>query len=160
MRASHYETQIHQPCNFLILPLPRLNLQGLLIHLMHIIRSLHVAQDVVLEIADAFERVWDALILLDVANDFRSLGAFRKIDESGAFYNAGNTVFDEGQIGQIDAWRDTLILRTEWHRHGSGYRKRECRVDWLNEASLGIQQSSCCYSSTCACSRAHFGCVH
>ena len=74
------ETQIHQPCNLLVLALSRLHLQALVVHLVHVARRLHVAEDVVLEVDDRFEGVGHVLVLLDVADDFGGFGAFGEVD--------------------------------------------------------------------------------
>ena len=63
---------------------------------MNITSSLHVARDVILQVSHGFQGVGHALILLDVADDLGSFGAFGKVDQIGAFDDGGNTVFDEG----------------------------------------------------------------
>ena len=42
-------------------------------------------------------------MLLDVADDFGGLGSFGEVDEIRAFEHRGDSVFDEGQIGEVDA---------------------------------------------------------
>ena len=93
---SRNETQIHQPCNLLVLPLPRLHLQTLIVHLVHIARSLHIAQNVILQVADGLQGVGHVLVLLDVTDDFGGFGALGEVDEVGAPDDGGDAVFDEG----------------------------------------------------------------
>jgi hypothetical protein len=96
------ETEVNPPCDFLILPFPWLNLQTLVVHLVHIPSRLHVAQDVVLQVADRFEGVGDVLILLNVSNDVRGFGAFGEVDEVSSFDDGGYAIFDESEISEID----------------------------------------------------------
>ena len=91
-------TSNHQPCNLLILPLPWLHLQALLIHLMHVTRSLHVAKDVVLQVHHGLQRVRDVLELLNALDDLCSLGAFGEVDEGSALDHGRDTIFDECQV--------------------------------------------------------------
>jgi len=96
------ETQIYQPCNLLVLPFPGLDLQTLVVHLVDVTGCLHVAQNVILQIPDRLQRVRHVLVLLHVADDIRSLGPFGEVDQIGLLDHRGDTVFNEGQIGQID----------------------------------------------------------
>lgn len=68
------------PRNLLILSLSRLYCQTFVIHLMYIARSLHVAQDVILKFGHRLQGIWHILILLDVADDLCSFGAFGEVD--------------------------------------------------------------------------------
>lgn len=69
---------------------------------MHIARRLHVGEDIVLQLGNRLQRVGYVLILLDIANDFGRLRALGKVDEIGAFDQRWNTVFDKGQVREID----------------------------------------------------------
>ena len=71
---------------------------------MHIACRLHVTQYVILQIGHRFENVGHILILLDISNNVGGFGSFGKIDEVCAFDHRGYTVFDEGQVGKVDAW--------------------------------------------------------
>lgn len=70
---------------------------------MYIARSLHVAQDVILKFGHRLQGIWHILILLDVADDLCSFGAFGEVDGVESFDDRGNAVLDEGQIGKVDA---------------------------------------------------------
>jgi hypothetical protein len=94
---------MYLPRNLLVLALPRFNLQALIVHLMHITGLSHIAEDIFLQIGDRVERVGHVLILLDVADDFGRLGALGKVDEVGVLDNRRDSVFDEGEVGEIDA---------------------------------------------------------
>ena len=91
------------PRNLLILILPRLDRQTAIVHLVHVARRLHVGEDVFLQLGDRLQRVGDRLTLLDVADDVCGLGAFGEVDEIGGFDGAGDSIFDEGEIGEVDA---------------------------------------------------------
>lgn len=97
------ETQIHQPCDLFILPLARFYLQTLVVHLMDITCSLHVAKDVVLQVTHALEGIRHILVLLNVADDFSGFSTFSKIDQVGLADNAGDAIFDESEIREVDA---------------------------------------------------------
>ena len=99
-----YEFKKHLPDNLLVFPLTRLNLKALVIHLVHITCRLHVAQDIVLELRDRLQRVTDVLVLLDVANHLGRLGPLGEVDEIGLLDDGGDTVLDEGEIGQVDTY--------------------------------------------------------
>ncbi len=45
--------------------------------------------------------------MLDVANHFGGLGALGEVDEVGAFDERGDAVFDEGEVGEVDAYEAT-----------------------------------------------------
>lgn len=47
---------------------------------MHVARGLHVAENVVLQVSDRFERIRHVLVLLDVPNDLCCFGTLGKID--------------------------------------------------------------------------------
>ena len=70
---------------------------------MYVSCSLHIAQDIILEIPHGFEWVWYILVLLYVSNDICGLGSFCKVNEIRAFDDGGNAVFDEGKVGEVDA---------------------------------------------------------
>ena len=70
---------------------------------MYVARSLHVAQDVVLKFRHGLEGVGNVLVLLNVANDFCGFGTFGEVDEVGTLDDGGDTVFNEGQVGEVDA---------------------------------------------------------
>lgn len=71
---------------------------------MHITRSLHVRQDVVLKFWDRLQWIWDILVLLNVPNNFGSLAALSKIDEVGLLDHRRNAVFDECKVRQVDTY--------------------------------------------------------
>ena len=54
-----------------------------------------------LELRYGVKRVWYILVLLDIANDFGSLGSFREIDQFCILDNRCNAIFDKSEIGQI-----------------------------------------------------------
>ena len=70
---------------------------------MDVARRLHVGEDVILEFGNGLEGVGHVLVLLDVADDLGGFGAFGEIDEVGAFEDGGDAVFDEGEVGEVDA---------------------------------------------------------
>ena len=63
---------------------------------MHVACRLHVAQYIILEIADRLEWIGHILIILDVADNIGGFGALRKVDKVRAFDNRRNAIFDEG----------------------------------------------------------------
>lgn len=71
---------------------------------MHIASRLHIAQYIILQVGHGFENVGYVLILLDISNDVGGFGSFGKVDEVRTFNYRGYAVFDECQIGEIDAW--------------------------------------------------------
>ena len=64
-----------------------------------------MVQNPLLEIRNRVERIRYVLILLYVANDFGSLGSFRKIDQLRILDDRCNAVFDEGKICQVYTYR-------------------------------------------------------
>lgn len=68
---------------------------------MHVTSRLHVAQDVILKLANRLERVRNILILLDVTDDFGGLGPFSEVDEVGALNNRWDTVLNKGQVREV-----------------------------------------------------------
>ena len=68
---------------------------------MHITRRVHVRQYVVLQLRYWLQRVRRILILLNVTDDFRSLCALSKVDEIRLLDQRGNSVLNEGQIGEV-----------------------------------------------------------
>ena len=99
---STNETKLNQPRDLFVLPLPRLDLQTLLVHLVHIACRLHVVQYVILEIGDGLEWVGHILIILDISDNIGGFDALRKIDKVCAFDDRGNAVFNEGQVGEVN----------------------------------------------------------
>lgn len=91
------------PCDLLIFSFSGLNLKRSIIHLMNLVCTLHVSDNVLLQLRDSLETVWDVLELLNIANDFRRLGSLRKIDQVRLLDDGWNTVLDEGQISQVDS---------------------------------------------------------
>lgn len=89
------------PCNLFILAFPGLDLETSVVHVVNIARGLEVTKDIVLEFADRLEEVGHVLILLDVADDFGSLGPLVEVNQLGGS-EGGNTILDEGQICEID----------------------------------------------------------
>lgn len=69
---------------------------------MHVSCRLHIAQNVVLKLGNRLKRIWHILILLDVANHFRGLGSLRKVDQIAALDDRRNTIFNEGEICEVD----------------------------------------------------------
>jgi hypothetical protein len=94
-----------KPRNLLFLALSWLNLQAFIVHLVHVARRFHMVQNPLLEIRNRVERIRYVLILLYVANDFGSLGSFRKIDQLRVLDDRCNAVFDEGKICQVYSYR-------------------------------------------------------
>lgn len=132
---------MHKPRDLLILSLPRLDGQALVIHLMHITRRLHVAQDVVLQLRHGLERIRHVLVLLDVTDHLSRLGALGEVDKVRLLDDGRDTVFDEGQVGQIDAY---TLVRSEVTSGSieSPYRRKGCMGGWRSEASPDTRQSS------------------
>jgi hypothetical protein len=97
------------PSNFLVFALPRLHAQTHFVHLVHIARRLHIRQDVVLQLGDGLQRVRHVLVLLDVADDFGSLGALGEVYEVRLLDERGDAVFNECEVREVDAW-DTLAV--------------------------------------------------
>lgn len=69
---------------------------------MYVSGGLHVAQYVILQIPNGLQRVRHVLVLLDFSDNIRSLCSFGKVDEVGTFDDRGYTIFDEGQVRQVD----------------------------------------------------------
>jgi len=78
---------------------------------MHVPRRLHVAEYIILQVHYGLEGVGNVLVLLDVADDFCGLGALGEVDEVGAFYDRRDAVFDEGEVGEVDAY---IAAGKEW----------------------------------------------
>ena len=117
---------------------------------MDVARSLHVGEDIILEFGNGLKGVGHFLVLLDVADDLGGFGAFGEVDEVGAAEDGGDAVFDEGEVGEVDACgfsvldtREIFVGRT---RNGVGpYQRRGYMADWQDAAFLGIRRnSSCC----------------
>jgi hypothetical protein len=47
----------------------------------HISSGLHVAQYIVLQVANGLKGVWDVLVLLNVSDDICGFGAFGEVDQ-------------------------------------------------------------------------------
>lgn len=74
----------------------------------------HVVEDILLQLRHRLQAVRDVLILLNISNDFCSLGSFSKVDEVVLFQIGGYTIFNEGEIGEINTeegytWRVGLV---------------------------------------------------
>lgn len=95
---------MHKPRDLLILPLPRLDGQTLVIHLVHVARLLHVAQDVLLQLRHRLKRVRHVLVLLNVTDHFGRFGALGEVDEVRLLDDGRDAIFDESQVGQVDAY--------------------------------------------------------
>ena len=90
------------PGDLLVLALPWLDLKALVVHLMDVASPLHHTQYVVLQLWHSLERIRDVLIRLNLANDLGGLCSLRKVDKIRLLDRRGYTIFDEGQIGQVD----------------------------------------------------------
>lgn len=77
---------------------------------MHVSCRLHVAEDVVLQVADRFQGEGDVLVDLDVADHLGGFGPLGEVDEVGAFDDGGDSVFDEGEVGKVDACTISAFL--------------------------------------------------
>lgn len=95
---------MHKPRDLLVLPLPRLDGQAFVIHLMHVTRRLHVAQDVFLQLRHRVQHVGFDLELLNVTDHFGRFGAFGEVDEVRLLDEGWDAVFDESEVGQVDAY--------------------------------------------------------
>lgn len=80
---------------------------------MYVSSGLHVAQYVILQITDGLQGVGHVLVLLDVANDICSLCSFGKVDQIGTFDNRGYSIFNKGQVRQVDTCLSRLALLPE-----------------------------------------------
>lgn len=137
------------PHNLLVFSFPRLNLQALVVHLVHVAGSLHVAQDVVLQLRHRLQRVGDVLVLLDVADHLGRLCTLGKVDEVGLLDNRRDAVLDEGKIRQVYACGTPVNLNSIWtlqvrKRREVTYQRRECTGDSRRAELLGTRQSSWC----------------
>ena len=125
------------PCNLLILPLPRLHAQALFIHLLHIgVHLLHRIEDILLQLRHGLQRVRRVLVLLDVADDLGRLGALGEVDEVRALDDGGDTVFDEGEVGEVDAWREGRGL-VDWECERRGRRGKGS--SWVCGQETGME---------------------
>ncbi len=70
---------------------------------MHIPRCLHIVEDVILQVAHRLQRVWHLLVLLNLPNHFRRFRPLGEIDEVGLLDDRRDPVFNEGQVGKVDA---------------------------------------------------------
>lgn len=61
---------------------------------MHVAGGLHAAQNVILQLRNRLQLVWDILVLLNVANDFSGFGALVEVNQVGRGVG-GDAVFDE-----------------------------------------------------------------
>lgn len=104
-----HQTKI-SPCNLLIFPLSRLYYQALFVHFVYVACRLHVAQYIVLEVADRFKWVWHILILLDVTDNLSCLSPFGKVDQIGLLDDRWNTVLDERQVGKVNTLRRGSVM--------------------------------------------------
>lgn len=91
------------PCNLLIFPFPWLYSQALIVHLMHIARCLHIAENVILQVSNRLQGIRHLLVLLDLSNDFSGFGSLGEVDQVGLLDDRRNSVLDERQIREIDA---------------------------------------------------------
>lgn len=71
---------------------------------MYVPGSLHVTQNVVLQLLHRLERVWDILILLNVTYHIGRFCPLGKIDCGSLLYDGRNTIFNEGQVRQVDTY--------------------------------------------------------
>ena len=96
---------------------------------MHIASRLHVAQYVILQVGHRFQNVGYVLILLNISNHVGGFSSFGKIDEICTFDYRGYTVFDECQVGEINAWdvrlARSLILHSQLTKERDTRRIRE-----------------------------------
>lgn len=127
--------QSNVPHNLLILSLTRLNLQTLVIHLMYIPSSLHVIQDVVLQLRHRLQRVPHILILLNISNDLSSLGTFSEVDEVSLLNNGRNAVLDKSQVGQVDTFTSC-----EYYNLPPAFQKGGLRTEERNTRGVGCME--------------------
>lgn len=92
------------PHNLFVLALAGLDHQTLVVHLMDVSCSLHVAQYVILQLGYRLEGVGCVLILLNVTDNLSSLGSLGEVDEVSLLDDRWDTVLDEGKIRQVDTW--------------------------------------------------------
>lgn len=137
-------TRRNIPDNLLILSFSRLNLQTLVVHLMHISRRLHITQNVVLQLGYWLQGVTHILVLLDITNHLSGLRSLGEVDEISLLDDGGDAVFDEGQIGQIYTCGELVMLQLIL-RVGMTYRRRERMEGWPHGAVLCTRQSSWCW---------------
>ena len=138
--TGKYSTSI-SPRNLFIFPLPRFHGQALLVHFVHITCRLHVAQNVILEVADGFERVRDDLVLLDITDDLGCFGPLGKVNVVGLLDNRWDTILDEGQVGEIDTLRTRSAMYVGVISRVT-YQRRECTEGLHNAVFPDIPQSS------------------
>lgn len=91
--------QCYIPHNLLVLTLAWLDLQALVVHLMHISRSLHVAKDVVLQLGHRLQGVSHILVLLDVTNHLCRLCPLGEVDQVSLLDDGGYAILNEGKVG-------------------------------------------------------------
>ena len=77
---------------------------------MHIASMLHVGQNVLLQLRYALKRIGHILILLDIADDLRSLCALSEIDEVGLLDDGRDAVLNESKIGQVNTYGRWSVL--------------------------------------------------
>lgn len=91
------------PRDLLVLSLSRFHRQALVVHLMYIARRLHVAEDVILQVRHRLQRIRHVLVLLNPPDHFGRLGTLGEVDEVGLLDHGRYAIFNEGQVGKIDA---------------------------------------------------------
>lgn len=70
---------------------------------MDVAGCLHVVEDVLLQLHDGLQVVGHVLVLLDVADDLGCFGVLGEVDGGGFLDDGGDAVFDEGEVGEVDA---------------------------------------------------------
>lgn len=70
---------------------------------MDITRRLHIAENVILQVADGLQRIRHILVLLDIPNDFGRFGTLGKVDQIRFLDDRRNAVLDECQVSKVDA---------------------------------------------------------
>lgn len=102
--------QRYIPYNLLVLTFAWFNLQALVVHLMDISCSLHVAQDVVLQLGHRLQGITHILVLLDVTNHLCCLCPLGKVDQVGLLDDGGYAIFNKCEIGQVHTCKSRSVL--------------------------------------------------
>lgn len=101
--GTGYVNQSNIPHDLLVFSLTWLYRQTLFIHLMHVPRSLHVAQYILLQFWYRLQGVGHVLILLDITYNLGCLGSLGEVDQRRLFNNGWNTIFDECEVSEVNA---------------------------------------------------------
>ena len=99
------------PHDLLVFSLPGLDLQALVVHLMNVASSLHVAQDIILQLRHRLQGVGYILELLNVADHLGCLCPLGKVDKVGLLDDGRDTILNEGKIREVDTCERQLAPR-------------------------------------------------